>query len=182
VLTADSTAATGLKWASSSSGITLIARTSFSNVAGQAFDSVFTSTYSTYLVAIEQIYAATGDDDLQMQFRYAGPTTQQLTYYGSTFEVPFTGTNVTTQTNNAAQMTIARQTGSSGTVGSGYIYFNMVGDTSAKPTFRGQYTDKDANQYMFGGNNDTSRIYTGFLLKSSSTNITGTVAIYGMAE
>ena len=164
------------------SGLTLIARTSFSGVASQAFDSVFTSTYSTYFVAIEQIYAATGDDDLHLQLRYAGPTTQILTYYGSTFEVPWTGSNVTTASNNTTQLTIARQTGSSGTVGSGYIYFNQVGDASVIPNFRGQYTDKDANQYSFGGNINTARIYTGFLLKSSSTNITGTVAIYGMAK
>jgi hypothetical protein len=185
VLTADSTAATGLKWATAatpSSGLNLIARTSFSNVASQAFDDVFTSTYATYFAVIEQIYAATGDDDLQLQLRYAGPTTQTATYYGSTFEVPYTGSTVATPSNNGAHLTVARQTGSSGTLGSGYIYFNLVGDTSVKPNFRGQYTDKDANQYSFGGQNDTARIYTGFLLKSSSTNITGTVSIYGLAK
>jgi len=185
ILTADSAEALGLKWATpatSASGLTLIARTTFSNVASQAFDSVFTTTYSTYLAVIEQIFAATGDDDLHLQLRYAGPSTQTTTYYGSAFASPFSGVTFNTQSNNASQLTISTQTGSSTTFGSGHIYFNVVGDASAKPNFRGLYTDKDANQYMFGGQNDTARVYTGFLLKSSSTNITGTVAIYGLAE
>ena len=63
VLTADSSAATGLKWATPAAGMTLISRTSFSNVASQTFDNVFSSTYSTYFVNIERIYAATVSDD-----------------------------------------------------------------------------------------------------------------------
>jgi hypothetical protein len=164
------------------SGFTLIARTSFSNVASQAFDSVFDTTYSTYFVSIEQIFAATGDDDLHLQLRYAGPNTQTAAYYGSSFGSPYTGATFNTQSNNASQMTISTQTGTSVVFSSGHIYFNVVGDASAKPNFRGLFTDKDSNQYMFGGQNDTARVYTGFLLKSSSTNITGTVSIYGMAK
>jgi hypothetical protein len=184
VLTADSTAATGLKWATAggSSGMTLIARTSFSNVASQAFDSVFNTTYSNYLVVIDQIYAATGDDDLHLQMRYAGPTTQTATYYGSAAQWSVAGTPSTIASNNAAQWTISGQTGSSGTFGSGHIFFNVVGDASKAPVIRGQFTDKDANQLVFGGNQDTARVYTGFLLKSSSTNITGIVSIYGLAK
>jgi hypothetical protein len=184
VLTADSTAATGLKWATAggSSGMTLIARTSFSNVASQAFDSVFTTTYSNYLVVIDQIYAATGDDDLHLQMRYAGPTTQTATYYGSAAQWSVAGTASTIASNNAAQWTISGQTGSSGTFGSGHIFFNVVGDASKAPIMRGQFVDKDANQLVFGGNQDTARVYTGFLLKSSNTNITGIVSIYGLAE
>lgn len=185
VLTADSTAATGIKWATAgggASGMTLIARTSFSNVASQAFDSVFTTTYSNYLVVIDQIYAATGDDDLHLQMRYAGPTTQTTTYYGSAAQWSVAGTPSTIASNNAAQWTISGQTGSSGTFGSGHIFFNVVGDASKAPIMRGQFVDKDANQLVFGGNNDTARVYTGFLLKSSNTNITGIVSIYGMAK
>jgi len=45
VLTADSTTATGLKWGTVSSGaLTLITRSSFSNVAAVNIDSIFSST------------------------------------------------------------------------------------------------------------------------------------------
>ena len=185
VLTADSTEATGIKWATPSagaSGLTLIARTTFSNVASQAFDSVFTSTYTNYLVLIDNIYAVDGGDDLHLQLRYAGPTTQTASYYGSSFGSPFSGATSNTQSNNASQLTISTQTGSSTTFGAGNIYFNSVGNASEIPNFRGQYLDKDANSYFFGGQINSARTYTGFLLKSSSTNITGAVSIYGLAK
>lgn len=176
----------GTAWAAigaaSSSGMTLIARTPFSGVASQAFDNVFTSSYFNYLVVIDNIYAATSSDDLQLQLRYAGPTTQAASYYGSSFSVPFSGATVTTASNNATQMTISAITGSSTTYGSGHIFFNNVGNSSLIPSFHGHYVDSDANQMTFGGNINVARIYTGFLLKSSSTNITGTVSIYGLAK
>ena len=45
VLTADSSQATGLKWAAASSGMTLIQSTSVSAVSSQSFNDVFSSTY-----------------------------------------------------------------------------------------------------------------------------------------
>jgi hypothetical protein len=168
--------------AAGSSGLTLIARTPFSNVSSQAFDNVFTSSYFNYLVVIDDIFAATSSDDLQLQLRYAGPTTQSASYYGSSFAVPFSGSAAITASNNASQMTISAITGSSTTTASGHFFVNNVGNSSLIPNFRGQYTDSDANQISFGGQINVARTYTGFLLKSSSTNITGNVSIYGLAK
>ena len=183
VLTADSTASTGIKWASpASSGMNLIVRTTFSNVGSQAFDNVFTSTYTNYLVVIDEISAVSAGDDLQMQFRYAGPTTQSSLYYGSYFAVPFSGSTSVGQTNNQAAAGLAGITGSSTYKGSGNIYFSLVGNATEYPTYHGQYVDSDGNQYIFGGQCNSARIYTGFLLKSASTNITGAVSIYGLAK
>ena len=67
-----------------SSGMTLITRSTFTNVAGQTFDGVFTSTYKQYMVVIENIGAGTGTDDLLLRMTYAGPTIQTTGYYGST--------------------------------------------------------------------------------------------------
>jgi hypothetical protein len=166
------------------SGMTFIARTSFSNVASQAFDSVFTSTYKSYLVVIENLGASTGADDLQLQFRYAGPTTQASGYYGTSIFALHSGTAVSSQpSNNTTAFTIATDTGTSPAgAGSGYFYVTRVGTGSDLAAFFGQYIESSAAiGNNFCGISTVSRTYTGFLLKSSSTNITGTVAIYGLA-
>jgi hypothetical protein len=182
VLTADSTTATGLKWATTSSGaLTLISRTSFSSVASQAFDNVFSSTYKSYMVVIENIYAATSTDDPFLQMRYAGPTTQTSGYYQAAFKY---AAGTTTQIAAAAggELQFADSMGTAGEPSSYVFYFNGVGNTgeTARATFSGYNSN---NTYVVTGGfmSSVGRTYTGFLLKSSSSNITGTVAIYGLA-
>jgi hypothetical protein len=168
--------------AAAASGMTFIARTSFSNVASQAFDAVFTSTYKNYLVVIDNISAATGADDLQLQFRYSG-TTQTSGYYGVSMYALHSGTTVANvPTNNGAQFTIAENTGTAASSGTGFFHVTEVGTGSARAACMGQYIESQAAiGSTFSGISTVSRTYTGFLLKSSSSNITGTVTIYGLA-
>jgi hypothetical protein len=174
-------------WATASSGaLTLITRQSFSNVAGTGttFDGIFTSTYKTYLVVIENISGVTFSDDLQMQFRYAGPTTQAASYYGSSIYTDYSTTTVANlQTNNAAQATLNSAIGTGGAGDStGYIWVQDVGNSSYIPRYQGSVVCQDSNIInYFGGITNTARVYTGLLFKSSSTNVTGTVAVYGLA-
>jgi hypothetical protein len=171
--------------AASSSGMTLISRTEFSNVASQAFDGVFTSTYTNYLAIIDYIEAGTFDDTLHLQFRYAGPTTQTASYYGSSLEQPRTGAQVLTSSDNASQFTITADVGgSSGAAyGSGQIFFENVGNVSTNGSYNGKYLNAySAGQYIIGGQVNVNRIYTGFLLKAAGSNITGAVSIYGLAK
>ena len=181
VLTADSAEADGVKWATPSSGMTLIARTAFSNVAGQAFDNVFTSTYKQYMVIIESISAATSSDDLLLQLRYAGPTTQASGYYGSLNFSTWNAALTTTFSANTTSMTIAASTGVSTEPSTATMYFSLVGNSNQLGCFYGQImTGVNESQGTFGGRASTSRTYTGFIL-SAATNITGTVSIYGLA-
>jgi hypothetical protein len=183
VLTVASGAPSWATPAGGASGMSFIARTTFSNVASQAFDGVFTSTYKNYLVVIENLYATTSADDLQLQFRYAGPTTEATAYYGSSINAAYNSTSVSnTGSNGATQFTVSPDTGGTGNTGAGFFYVTRVGNSSDKPAFLGQYAESTAaTSSSFSGVLAVARIYTGFLLKTSSSNITGTVSIYGLA-
>jgi len=180
VLTADSTASTGLKWAAAASGLTLVSRVSFSNVASQIFDSVFSTTYKSYKVVIDSIFAATGSDDLQIQLRY-GSTTQTADYYGGHASVNYLGAQVLNGQSATAQFTIMANCGASGDGNSAEFTVTNVGSGSnEKSRLFGMGWDWPlTGYYTFGMGQFTARNYTGFLLKSNSTNISGTVSIYG---
>jgi hypothetical protein len=175
--------ATAPEWgALPSSGLNLIASTSFTNVASQSFDSVFNSTYNNYLVIFDTLHSASAPDDLHLQLRYAGPTTQTTDYYGSTFRIPYSGATTQTGTVGLAHMNISLNSGSSGNPGAGSMYVNLVGNASKTPNFHGVFIDADGIQNIFGGQVNVARVYTGFLLKTVGANITGTVSIYGLAK
>ena len=167
------------------SGLTFISRTTFSNVASQAFDDVFTSNYYSYIARIEYVYAATNSDDLQLQFRYAGPTTQTSGYYGATFEVIYNGVTTVYGANNASAGTLGGQEiGSSPQGTTAEINFNGVGNQSEIGAYYGISSNfPGSGLTIFNGQvTGTNRLYTGFLLKSTSSNITGAVSIYGLAK
>ena len=180
ILVADSAEATGLKWATPSTGnYTLISRTSFSNVASQAIDSVFSSTYKSYQIMIEDIYATSSADDLIMQLRYAGPTTQTTTYYEQ-YGTLINASLATLTIGAGTEWILNPNIGISANGTSVRMDIFGVSGVSADPSAQFQSYNINNNVYTHGAmTNDTSRIYTGFLLKSASTNITGTVAVYG---
>jgi hypothetical protein len=185
VLTADSTAATGIKWATpatATSGLTLITRNSFSSVASVAIDSIFSSTYYSYMVVIESIYAATAADDLHLQMRY-GSTTQTANYQGACATMGISSVTLTSpQSGTTSEFTLGASSGSSSYPNAYTLYFNRVGQSSQNPRFHGTGINAEVGQaHWLGGYTTLSQTYTGILLKSSSSNITGVVSVYGMA-
>jgi hypothetical protein len=176
--------ATALEWAAAgaASGMTLIARTDFSNVASQAFDGVFTSTYRTYLVVVEKLFAATAGDDCLIQLRYAGPTTETAGYYQKAAK--WNGSSWAGLSSGAgSSFSISDVCGSNADYLTGQIYFNGVGNTSEQANMNFNSFDSYTAQTVQtgGGVLATNRTWTGLLFKSSSSNITGRIAIYGLA-
>jgi hypothetical protein len=62
------------------------------------------------------------------------------------------------------------------------INFYQCQGTSATAAFQGQLLQGyNYANYVFAGQSSVARTYTGFLLKASSGNISGTLAVYGLA-
>jgi hypothetical protein len=184
VLTVNS-GATAPEWATvsaASGAMTLITRSSFSNVASVTYDSVFSSTYGSYLLVFETFYAATEADDILMQMRYGSTTETSGTYRGVSIA---TASNTSTITglnsgSGAGSWMLADQSGNSAEPSRGHFIIPNAG-VAGVAAINGQITNVSASRYSnFNGSLYTSRTYTGFILASAASNITGTVAIYGM--
>jgi hypothetical protein len=190
VLTADSSTATGLKWAAPatpSSGLTLIQRSTFTNVAntGSTFDGLFTSTYNAYYVSIENLFGVTSSlSAVHLQLMYSG-STQATDYYSASPWANYLGTTGTLLSNNTTQWNIVENTGAAiGSGLSGELYFTAVGTgSSTNGVASGVLNDSQGTRaHYFAGTNFVTRAYTGFRFKAASTNITGTIAVYGLAK
>ncbi len=167
-----------------SSALSLIKRSSFSNVAGTSttFDGVFTSSYASYLIEIENLGSATTSDDLQLVLRASG--SDLSAHYGNTLQVAYNGATWTNTTStNTSQITIYVDNASTTLPAIGQFFVNNVGGTTGYASINGFiYGTSGASYNLFFGNNNATTTYTGFRLKSASSNITGTVAVYGLAK
>jgi hypothetical protein len=178
--------ATAPEWATVSSGsLTKIGTTrTFSNVATYDVDSVFSSTYNAYLVVISEIFAASQADDLHLQTRYS-TTTSTTGHTGAIDVISYLGTSTITGSNNAAQMLLSNACGASSFPTS--AIFNVVmpkgGGSSGRIQVYGEGFNALGDEWNnFGYENSNNEIYTGFRLKSSSSNISGTVVVYGLEK
>jgi hypothetical protein len=179
------TVASGIpSWAApgGASGLTLIQRSTFSNVAGTGttFDGTFSSTYVSYLICIENCYSSTQTDDLQFVFRYSA--TDETSHWGNLLQNTYNATTfASTSSGGVGQLTI-NSSQSSAYPFVGQINVSNIG-TSTLPAINGMGMEEDNTKLsLFYGYTTSSRTYTGFRLKSASSNITGTVAVYGLAK
>ena len=132
VLTADSTTTTGLKWAAAPSALVKIASSSFSNVSSVNIDNVFSTTYKTYFVTIDDVYGATGTDEFQMQLRY-GSSTQASGYYGNCLRNAYNAATLTSISSaNTNQFTIIDDISATGYPYTAVMYFQWVDGTNSR--------------------------------------------------
>jgi hypothetical protein len=182
VLTADSSTATGLKWAAvatPASGLTFISRTTFSNVASIAIDSAFSSSYEAYKIIIENCTASTSGDDLWFQLRYSGTTETSGNYYGNFSHTIY----------NSGSWTVGGFTGETKAIiadgtDANFMSFDLfgLGQTTEFAYWHGTGSNYQGKAHHFGGVCVAARTYTGILFKSASSNITGQISIYGYAK
>lgn len=184
LLTVDTSTASGLKWAApaASGAFTKISRTSFSNVAGQEFSDVFTSTYPTYRIVIENIFAASANDVIQFQVKTSGGV-QSASYYGSNLNLIFNSTAIDTviSNNNGTVYKLNKDSAGSDAAGGSTFVFDVINaGINGRASWSGFGNVRQSGYTnAFGGYRAVTETVTGFKLSGSTSNITGTVAIYG---
>ena len=171
VLTADSAEATGLKWATASSGMTLITTLSPSGVSSSSVDNVFTSTYDSYLIV--GFITWTDNTNFEMRLRASGSDITTSTYFadttagqgssGSTYYIADNrGTNIIT----GFTIDLTNPGNSNYKMGNVQRTFNATTGVYYSQSFR----------------NSTLSITDGIKFFPSTGTMTGTIRIYGLAK
>ena len=190
ILTADTTVSPyKVKWATPASGsaMTLISRTTFSGVASQIFDGVFTTTYENYIVYFNSMSAATSADDPYLALRYAATDVAGTVYFNRMAMSSGSSTVTGSAQSGTDFINMAAATGSATEPGYGVMYFGNVGNVANKGNGWGQWNDGANGQASwfngsFASGGAANKICTGFKVYTSSSNISGTVTIYGLAK
>lgn len=169
--------ATAPEWKTvGSSALVLIKRGTFSSVAntGTTFDDVFTSTYVSYLLNFEFVSASTTANDLLFNLRTTGPATRTANYKSASGSLAFG--SITSTYFGAANDDFWQLTNN--TYGGGYLFYNRT-----QNSMQGFYYSEAGNDfYALQLSNGGGGGCIGFQLKSSSSNITGQVSVYGLAQ
>jgi hypothetical protein len=170
VLTADSTAATGLKWATASAGLTLISDTTYSGVSSQSVNSVFSSTYRNYKAFISIIGSVAAQTEIRMRASGSDNTSSNYSQ-----EADFASGSRSTGTKWQLMRTDVSQGGTA--------IIDFIGPYENEKTIFNNQTigHDDTNvdgQYIMGRMTVTTA-YDGFTIFPQSGTISGRITIYG---
>ncbi len=166
-------------WAAAPSGLTFIKTATFSNVAdtGTTFDGVFSTTYDSYMIVLENCTAATGTDDPTFKFRYSGTTETSSNYFYSRSYQPWNASPTYAGSASDTKFVLEHEMGNL----NGTLFVNNMGNQ--RPNLYGNMVNYLYQYFLtFGGNLYQQRAYTGFLWASNSSNVSGTITVYGMAK
>ena len=169
-----------VEWGTASSGLTLINTTSFSGVASQSINSVFSSTYENYQIVINFTKATSGD--LNMRLRASGTDATGATdygqhgYYGTSNSDSVFGTSA-----NTSFWAIGAATN---TIETSSITVWLFAPFSASrrtmfQSFAAYYDNTNFTNIKRAGGHKQTASYDGFSLIQTAGSITGEVSVYG---
>lgn len=184
VLTADSTQATGVKWAASSGGDWVKIETLSPSAAASATfsNNVFSSTYKFYRLEITTTQSGTCTFTAQM--RSSGSTITSANYYRGLFVQKMDGTSGTVALGATGQSSWLLGYSDSGNKFRFSGNFADTLNTTSRSGFTYQYLGTDSAFATLGTGFGSGYYNSGqafdSLIISSSANMTGTITLYGM--
>jgi hypothetical protein len=181
VLTADSTAATGIKWATpatTSSGLVYVGQGTFSAASSATLDNCFTSTYRNYILVFD--YTASGGSDINVTFRTGGTDNTNSSYYSE--QLAAYGSNVVAA--NASSQTSAKVAAGSGN--GGLLNATIFAPEATAITRIESRGHKDvggsAETHVYNAGFNATTSFDGIKISASSGTLTGTFRVYGLAN
>lgn len=181
LLTADSTAATGVAWATpaaAASGLTLISSESFSAVTSKSINNCFSATYQNYMIYVN-ITSATGGDYINLKLRVSA--TDSSASYNYVRLIAGGGAVASGDTDSS---TAGYQIGTSTTDLGGATRIDCYNPALARSTYfysignRKNGTSIELESTV--GNHDVATAYDGLTLISAGTAFAGNIRVYGV--
>lgn len=182
VLTADSSTATGLKWATPSSGLTYITGTNFSAVSSVALPtSTFTSTYRFYKV-IFTVNSAVTTGAMTLRARSAGSDLTASNYNQASVGLDRGASTSNLGQNNQSSLDI-------GTIDGTYFNYSLVLDV-IEPQISQEFHSLHGHLMFWNGTTYIGRAFNGAYVSAASSfdslsfikaagSMTGNYRVYG---
>ena len=182
VLTADSTEALGVKWATaaSSAGSTLIETQTFSAVSAVNFTSKISSTYDNYFMIFDVSASSAGNEDLFIRLR-SGSTDNSNSTYNRQLLIASVSTVSTARATSQDALTGCIINSSGRSVGELYV----CGPNLAQNTYftiTNNNPDSTVASRYINGNFAASTTFDGISFIPGSGTITGRISLYGLAK
>ena len=177
VLTADSTAATGLAWATSTSGMALITTGTLSATTSLSINNCFTSTYRNYVLVLN----VTGAGAEGISFRLRASSTDATSNYNYQYVEAKSTTVSAARSAGAATILLSAIRGTGNT----YVNFSVSKPQEATNTSlvsSSQDPDSGASMFLVSASNTNNTAYDGFTVYTTTNAMTGTISVYGLAK
>ena len=184
ILVADSSTATGLKWATpaaSASGLTLISSTTISNATSASINNCFSATYDSYLVVISLDAGGNGADYPYIRVRVGGTDLSSGTYAKQRITLNGATTSLAATTADTEVTSVMFSDNTAGT--SSYCLATFINPFATKPTFLNYNTTSyngtgTSNVFYATGIVKNTTSYDGFSLINGNT-MNGRIRVYG---
>lgn len=178
VLTADSSTATGLKWAAPSAGaLVYVGGATFSAVSEVNINDVFSSTYANYMIVGSGI-TGTANAQARFRLRVSGADNTTSNYFAQYLSSNDTNTFVNKDSSDTKFRTAAMST-----FGTHFVvnFLNPFATANTGYLSQGQ-GGFEASTYSNAGNFTATTSFTGFTFYPDSGTATGTIRVYGLAN
>jgi len=164
-------------------GMVLLNTTSFSAVASQSVNNVFSSTYDHYRVVVT-LTAITNDTDFRLRFRVSGADDSNNVYFFGHYGRQITSGAIVSASGVSTAYVLNQV--DAGNSNASYVYDNMffypfATQRTTGHTYQGFY-DNAGSYFMLNGGLrfDNTTSFDGFSIFVAAGSMTGSVSVYGM--